>query len=348
MSLQQFQIIKPKQITLQQFIQNMPKIELHSHLSGAIRRETLKKLLEKKNISYDNSIFEKNDMLESYKIFDYIYQGLQTLDDIKQVTEEILHDNQEQNVVYLELRSTPKQTQQFTQQDYLNTIFQVMYDFEQNEQNFLKPRFILSIDRTKSIEEAYKRVDLYQQFKRDIKFSKYLVGLDFCGDPQVNDFKNFKEVFQKAKDQNIKITLHGSEQKNNENETQYIIDFKPDRIGHFLVYNNKQFEQVIKNRIPIEMCPTSNLYAQQLKSYDQHHFINFFQNKHPISLNTDDFCCFNSNITQEFMQIALTFKLQKQDIYKIMHDTIQMIFDNQNQNELQQITDKYFQNFEFI
>lgn len=51
----------------------MPKIELHSHLSGAMRRETLKILLEKKGISYDNSIFEKNDMLESYKIFDYIY-----------------------------------------------------------------------------------------------------------------------------------------------------------------------------------------------------------------------------------------------------------------------------------
>lgn len=41
------------------------------------------------------------------------------------------------------------------------------------------------------------------------------------------------------------------------------------------------------------MCPTSNKFTAGLKNYDDHHFKQFWDKKHPISLNTDDTAVFN-------------------------------------------------------
>lgn len=46
----------------------------------------------------------------------------------------------------------------------------------------------------------------------------------------------------------------------------------PDRIGHFNYFNNDLYDEMIKLKIPIEMCPTSNLFTLKLKDYSEHHF----------------------------------------------------------------------------
>lgn len=62
------------------------------------------------------------------------------------------------------------------------------------------------------------------------------------------------------------------------------------------------------------MCPTSNKYTMNLKDYNDHHFIQFFKAKHPLSLNTDDTCCFNQTLSEEYYNIANAFDLTKEDM----------------------------------
>ncbi|KRW99942.1 hypothetical protein PPERSA_12618 [Pseudocohnilembus persalinus] len=315
---------------------------MHAHLAGSVRRKTLQDLLEQKGLNLDYSCFEAKDMHETFQIFDLIYKGLTTLQDIKRVTKEMLEDFQQENTIYLEIRSTPKQTEFYNQDEYLTTIFEEIHNFDQQFSQNMIVRFILSIDRSKDVQEAWNRLNLYKKFKKNEKYSKYLVGLDWCGNPHKNHFSQFLPVFQQTKQENIPITIHTGEVQGVIDETQMILDFKPDRLGHFNLYNKEQFEQVLKEKIPIEMCPTSNKYTLYLDSYKDHHFSDFYKQKHTMSFNTDDNCCFNTNITNEYEQMVNAFDLQKNDLYTILMNSVDMIFDKQHQQVLREKIDLYF------
>lgn len=53
-------------------------------------------------------------------------------------------------------------------------------------------------------------------------------------------------------------------------ETEDIIRFAPDRLGHFSFFNAELEAMVKQKRIPIELCPTSNFYTNGLKDYSEH------------------------------------------------------------------------------
>lgn len=56
-------------------------------------------------------------------------------------------------------------------------------------------RFILSIDRLKDVKEAENRLELFKILKNNPKYSKYMVGMDYCGNPFKNTFNNYLHVF---------------------------------------------------------------------------------------------------------------------------------------------------------
>ena len=70
--------------------------------------------------------------------------------------------------------------------------------------------------------------------------------------------------------------------------------FSPDRLGHFNYYDEQLYDMLIKKekQIPIETCPTSNIFTMELNDYEDHHFHKFFLSNYPISICTDDPCVF--------------------------------------------------------
>ena len=59
----------------------------------------------------------------------------------------------------------------------------------------------------------------------------------------------------------------------------------------------------------------------------EHHFDSFFQKKHPLSINTDDTCLFETNNSKEIQLIAESFNLNKDDIESILKSSAESIFD---------------------
>ena len=90
----------------------------------------------------------------------------------------------------MELRSSPKAFEGYTKEDYINTVINVIK--EQEEVNpRIKVRFILSINRAASVEDAKSVVDLAIKYKED----KYVVGIEYSGNPLVELFDTFKSEF---------------------------------------------------------------------------------------------------------------------------------------------------------
>jgi adenosine deaminase len=138
--------------------------------------------------------------------------------------------------VYLELRSTPKALlskkggERSTISDYIDTVLRAIKDGETSENGMIRVRYIASINRSAPVDYAVEVVNLALKYK-EAKES-YLVGVELSGDPRTGKFSDFKDAFDKAKAEGLKVSLHCSELPEQNIETPEMLDFKPDRLGH--------------------------------------------------------------------------------------------------------------------
>jgi hypothetical protein len=98
---------QPNSQNLLPWIINLPKIELHAHLNGSFRETTLKSLYEEK---YQRTLQlpQTRTTEDCFNIFALIHRLVDNVKAIKKITSEVIEDFAAENVVYLELRTTPK------------------------------------------------------------------------------------------------------------------------------------------------------------------------------------------------------------------------------------------------
>lgn len=225
---------------LQQFVTAMPKVELHAHLNGCIREDTLFDLARERNVELSSTHFghhptetvdensihymynvKPRSLKDCFEMFAEIPKCVNDQAALQRITREALEDFANHHVVYLELRSTPKRMQQLSKKQYIETILSVMKEFqEQEEQRYqcelaakrrlpMKCRFLVSIDRSSSVEEAKENAALAMDFFK--MKNALVVGVDIGGNPTKNDFRDFLPVLTEARNAGLKTTVHCGE-----------------------------------------------------------------------------------------------------------------------------------------
>lgn len=111
-----------------------------------------------------------------------------------------------------------------TKRDYVETILQVMQEVEDEEEeryrqeskankdNVRLPiqcRFIVSVDRSQSIQQAAENVDL--AIALHATENSRVVGMDLGGNPTQQDFATFRPHLQRAREAGLRITVHCAE-----------------------------------------------------------------------------------------------------------------------------------------
>lgn len=259
-----------------EFAHQLPKIELHAHLNGCIRESTLKELANQKEVSVPENLldtasstlssrhYKSRTLTECFEIFDIIHKCVRTPQDVRRITREALQDFNEQNVTYLELRTTPRQLEDdnccgkmISKHIYIATIIEEFEAFTAGSKakhdgtlnnvdggidRSLTPRLLLSIDRSNTLDEAmenvYLAIDLVQKQKQN-KSGMYVVGIDLGGNPMKNDIHTFLPALQMAKNAGLRVSIHCGEVSFESNsdrieEIRAIVEFRPDRLGHAL------------------------------------------------------------------------------------------------------------------
>jgi adenosine deaminase len=206
-------------VILHEFITNAPKIELHAHLNGCIREATLFELAKERSVALNDQHFANTQTVDQdrsmynvrprslqdcFDMFAEIPKCVDDLDALARITTEALEDFALHHVVYLELRSTPKQllvktgqhAKIVSKQTYCLTILNCMKDFEHQEQERFHSefdsglskcrlpmtcRFIVSVDRSQSAEVAIEHIELAASLRRE--YGDYVVGVDLGGNP---------------------------------------------------------------------------------------------------------------------------------------------------------------------
>lgn len=292
-------------LSIRSFIESVPKVELHVHLNGCIREETLIDLAKERNVQLSHLLHEihdlqhetpyvnnkKRSLLECFEIFGEIATCVTDLPALRRITREALEDFSKSGVAYVELRSTPKvltfddrlsDGRKATKRMYVDTIIEEMINFENREKNrvdqdriVLTPRLILSINRSESIENAMENANLAVLYK--MEGNKYVVGLELSGNPQRNLFRNFEPALKFARDNGLYTSVHCGEipceEEDSSNiiyeDTIRILEFSPDRLGHALLLTESMYRNLESRhiKIPIECCPTSNVMTLELAKH---------------------------------------------------------------------------------
>eukprot|EP00058_Branchiostoma_floridae_P000936 XP_002586424.1 hypothetical protein BRAFLDRAFT_107703 [Branchiostoma floridae] len=334
---------------LAEFCRQLPKVELHAHLSGSVSEATIQKLQLKKGVGHDHAHQgdiaigkgETRHLEEPFRIFKIIQDLSDTEEAIFTMTEDVISEFAADGVRYLELRSTPRHVPHtgMTPSSYVESILSAIQACKDREDVVV--RLLLAIDRRQSVETAMATVRLAQEYA--LRSDGVVVGIDLSGNPAVGDGRDFIPVLKEAQNSGLKLALHIAEisQQATSPETAALLSLPPDRVGHgtFIHHNQDLADMVADKNIPFEICLTSNVKAQTVASYSDHHFQHWYSKKHPCVLCTDDKGVFCTMLSEEYRHAADMFHLTHTDLWDLSYRSIDHIFGGEDLK--QQLRDRW-------
>lgn len=316
-----------KQVKItEEFIRELPKTELHCHLDGSLRLNTILELAEKDNVKLPSRdpetllkmISVQNDTtpLPDYiKKFEIILSVLQTPEALTRTAYELAEDVRRENVLYLEVRYSPILHTKRGMSP-MESVDAVLAGLRQAEDDFkIKTGVIICGIRSISPEVSYKLAELAVAFK-----NRGVVGFDLAGVEENFPAKDHREAFSLILSNNINTTLHAGEDYGPESIHQAVHYCGAHRIGHGvrLKEDGDLLNYINDHRIALEICLTSNVHTGSVMNYESHPFKFYYDYGLRVTLNTDNRLVSNTCLTKEYMLAHRYFNLQIADFKEII------------------------------
>ena len=292
-----------------EFIKSLPKAELHCHLDGSLRIETILDLAAKQNVTLPRT--DKNELatylhagenctsLEEYlRAFGVTLSVLQTEEALERATYELAEDSVEENIRYIEIRFSPilhlEKGLKLTQ-----VVDAVLRGKKRAEINLnIQIGIIICGIRHIEPDNSLLLAELCVAYK-----NRGIIGFDLAGAEENFPAKDHKKAFYLIVNNNINTTVHAGEAYGPESIHQAIHYISANRIGHGtrLRENGELLNYVNDHRIPLEMCITSNVQTKAVGDFSKHPIKFYFDYGLRVTLNTDNRLVSNTTLTDEYM-----------------------------------------------
>ena len=289
-------------------IQRLPKTDLHVHLDGSLRIQTILDLAKQQKVKLPADTVEGlrpfvevgddcKSLVEYLRAFDVTLSVMQTYESLVRVAFELAEDAAKENVRYMEVRYAPilHQQQGLTLHNIVQAVLEGLKAAEKKYR--IHTGVIICGIRHISPEMSNKLADLTVAFK-----NKGVVGFDLAGAEENFPAKKFREAFARVLANNINCTLHAGEAFGPESIHQAIHTCGAHRIGHGvrLIEDGDLLNYVNDHRIPLECCPSSNVQTKAVKRMEDHPIRLFFDLGLRVTVNTDNRMVTNTTVSHEF------------------------------------------------
>lgn len=306
-------------------------VELHLHLDGALSIENCKKLAELQNMSIPNDDILRNklmvspdchDLNEFLSKFEYPNSLLQTEVGIKNAVKNLAEELINQGIIYAEIRFAPQQSTRkgLTQEQVVKAAIEGI------ESTKLDCNLICCCMREKDNHD--KNIETVKVASKYL--GKGVVGIDLAGAEGIYPTKDFEDIFKYAKELNVPFTIHAGE-ADGPKSVEDAIRFGAKRIGHGVRASEdiQLVELLAKEKITLEICPTSNICTQVYKNIEEIPLDVFMGKGVNITVNTDDPALCNITLKEELKKIVSCFNLTYEDIVKLQLNAINASFANE-------------------
>ncbi len=295
-------------------LQAMPKIDLHRHLEGSLRLESLLAIAREFNLDLPmdglealRPLVQVTDDPPDHEVFLSKFQVLRQFyrnpELVKRLTYEVIADAAADNVHYLELRFSPQALTRVNEYTLHDAVHWVREAAQHASRDFaIEVGLIITLVRHDPLEQAEMVVDAAERH-----VGRGIAGIDLAGDEVAFPPGPFTPIFKRAHEAGLGITIHAGEWASADGVKQAIEDLYADRIGHGvrLVENSRIARMVRERGVALEVCLTSNVQTGVIHDIRHHPLADLLNFGLQVTINTDDPTVSNITLTDEY-EIATT------------------------------------------
>ena len=332
-----------------EFITRMPKVELHVHLEGSIRPETLLKLAERNGVELpadDLDGLRKWYAFRDFPHFAEIYwtigRCLKTADDIEMVTREFLTGQKEQNVLHSEVTYTA-----LTQYKQCNIPFEDQLAALNRARRWgeeelgLTMAVVMDIPRDAATVEEGEMVGDWAAagFGRGID-AIGLGGYEVGYPPEM-----FKSGIDRARSAGVPCIPHAGETEGPSSIWGSIDGLGAVRIGHGIrcLEDSDLVDELVSRGTTLEVCPSSNVCLNVVGSWEEHPLPRLIESGLKVTINSDDPPMFSTTVTDEWRRAQSTFDLDKTTIRELTMNAVDacLLPDDKKQSLKQEVESQF-------
>ena len=306
--------------------ESLPKTDLHVHLDGSLRLETILELAVQNGIKLpaDNreqlaaaiGIGKQHGSLEEYlKGFAITLSVMQNAPALTRIAFELAEDAHKENVRYMEVRYSPMLHTEAGMK--LTLVVEAVLEGLQaaSERYGIRSNVILCGIRNISPESSYEMAELAVAYK-----GRGVVGFDLAGAEEDHPPKSHRSAFQLVRDNNINCTIHAGEAYGPESIAQALHDCGAHRIGHGcrLLEDGDLLHYVNDHRVPLECCPSSNVQTGAVRDLQSHPLKLYSDLGLRVSVNTDNRMITDTTASRELWLTHTEIGLDFDDIRGII------------------------------
>ncbi|MEO8357722.1 MAG: adenosine deaminase [Chloroflexota bacterium] len=275
----------------------LPKVELHRHLEGSLRLDTMLEVARQHDITIPEDVLRLSNLVQVQEEDKFTFQNFlakfntlrlfyRSPDVIHRITREAIEDAAKDNVKYMELRFTPvalSRAERFPIHDVLDWVMTSAQ--EAAKKHGVIVRLIASVNRHESTELAEQVAWLAAEHIKN-----GLVGLDLAGNEAEFKTEPFYGIFKEARESGLHVTIHAGEWGPASNVREAIEEIGAERIGHGVrVLEDKDVVALVRERgTAFEVCVTSNYQSGVVNSLDTHPLMTMLDSGVNVTINTDD------------------------------------------------------------
>ncbi len=324
----------------------LPKIDLHLHIDGSVRTQTIFDLAQKAGVKLPATDVaglthfvrvspDCRSLTEFLATFEVFYPLLQSPSAIERITRELCQDLGKDNVIYAELRFAPILNISDLSHSFENmkaVVEAAVRGLEEGTASAgIDAGLLLCCYRGFDPRYAVETVRIAHEHREEAARAgrnPVVVGVDLAGDESRYPASDFREAFALARQFGIPATVHAAEAAGPQSARDALDILGAQRIGHGIHIEDDPslLERIIREKIPLEICLTSNLQTATVASLEAHPFRRYLDRGVRVTINTDDPAISDITLSGEWQTAALAYKLSEAEIYKILTNSLEASF----------------------
>ena len=311
------------QTSTSNWFRQVPKVELHLHLEGAIPHDALWLLIQKyggdQSVSTLRSLkrkFQYQNFPHFIRTWIWKNQFLREYEDFSLIAKAVAGDLVRQNIRYAEVFYSPSDFfgQGLRIQKLTEAIRTGLSHVPQIEVGLVG-----DLVRDRGTENAARNLAELNEVR-----GLGVIGITIGGSEQDYPPEPFADIYKKARQLGFHTSAHAGEAAGPESIWGAIRSLKVERIGHGTraIEDERLLKYLAEKKIPLEVCPLSNIRTGVVKSVDLHPVRKFFEEGLIVTINTDDPKMFGNCLAEEYQLLEEKLGFSRDEIRTLILQAI--------------------------